>query len=218
MSYKKIKDIDTKEYIYNLSQTELKYSNSKDDRQLFFEYKKYILLYGVIDVSDINDEDSVNTIIKNSRLKSSFHWYKFQRVLGLYYANQYYDEVLYKLKQYDYPIYEQVYQIKQCYDVLSIKIINKTFRENEEYLISPVFYKMAFKKVYNRYTMMNFIEQYLKIPLEVIYKNLLEMEIPEETAKEYIYRIANKEIKQRREDYNIQLEIKLKNTANNNIE
>ena len=41
------------------------------------------------------------------------------------------------------------------------------------------------------------------------------MEIPEETAKEYLYRIANKEIKQRREDYNIQLEIKLKNTVNN---
>ena len=108
MSYIKVKDIDTKEYYNTLSQTELKYTNTKDDRQFFFEYKKYILLYGVIDVSDINDEDSLNTIIKNSRLKSSFHWYKFLRVLGLYYANKYYYEVLNKVKQYDYPIYEQV--------------------------------------------------------------------------------------------------------------
>ena len=111
------KEIEKRDSIERLNYNSLAEINNKDgeeeeeendDRQFFFEYKKYILLYGVIDVSDINDEDSLNTIIKNSRLKSSFHWYKFLRVLGLYYANKYYYEVLNKVKQYVYPIYEQV--------------------------------------------------------------------------------------------------------------
>ena len=102
------------QYIENLSKTHLKYTFDKEDQMLFFEYKKYILLKD-FDVENIEDEDSLNQIIQNKNNRDYLNWKGFMKVLLLNYPiSSIYNEVLYKLKLYDYPIYSQMFQIKEC--------------------------------------------------------------------------------------------------------
>lgn len=196
-------------YIENLSNTHLRYTFDKEDQMLFFEYKKYILLKD-FDVENIEDEDSLNQIIQNKNNRDYLNWKGFMKVLLLNYPiSSIYNEVLYKLKLYDYPIYSQMFQIKECMDIQFKKIIIEYFGGEDHYVLSPVFIFYAFNYVSSKKDLKKVIKNYLKLPLYLIYQNLLNCDLTEEERLDYLHRLANKEIKDKLEDYPIQLKVKV---------
>ena len=186
-----------KDKVAELKQKFLSYKTTaekiKEDEQLYFQFKKYILLEKFSkEVANINDEDILDDFINNHI--EELNWEDMLKRLEMNY--KYLDinkDVIKRFKERGAMKYSEMYMQKQYFDKLAFQKMDKATPSCYKYIISPFFYDiLLLTNIRNRFEYNDFILKYLSLPLPNLVEYHREFGYSKEDALECIHLLANK--------------------------